>query len=116
MENSISKNGRGQDGGPPVFHDGRLGHIRGTDDLVRHPVEIFFLIPAFIGVKFDPQGGGQHGCSQVFGEIPGLLFRLAECVMLAKISIQGPVRGDCAPHRGGDQTPGFATAACCSEP
>ncbi len=72
----------------PISHYCRLGHITCSDYLAADFKYLFLVVPAFINIEINTQSGCQHRGSEVFGIVPGLLFRLTECVMFADIPIR----------------------------
>ena len=76
---------------------GRLGDIGSGDEFSAGFVLFLPLVPILAGIKFYAQRGGQHRRRQVFGVIPRLLFRVAEGMMLAQISVLLAVFGNRQP-------------------
>ena len=106
------KNGNGDDGGvPPVLDDAGLGDVSRTDDLSADLKDFFFVIPAFINVEVNPEGGGQHGCGKILRMIACLTFRLAEGMIFTDITICVAVCGNGTTHGSGQQAPGLVTVA-----
>ena len=89
------------------FHDGRLRHVRCFDDLVGNAENFFFFIPTLVFIKFDAERRSQHGGGKVLGRVPGLLFRLAKCIILTEIPVRAWVRRDSASDGSSHQSPGF---------
>src|SRR5277367_3695531 len=81
--------------------DGRLGDVGSADDLVRDAVDFLFLVPAFIGVEIDVEGGGEHFGGKLLGVFAGLFLGFAEAVVLAEVAVGVAVAGN-----------GYADARC----
>ena len=82
---------------------GRLGDIGSGDEFSAGFVLFLPLVPILAGIKFYAQRGGQHRRRQVFGVIPRLLFRVAEGMMLAQISVLLAVFGNSQTDGCGDK-------------
>src|SRR5947209_1302866 len=65
----------------------RLGDVGGADDLVREFVNFFLLVPRLVRIELYAQRGRQHFSGELFGVVACLLFRLAEAVVLAEVSV-----------------------------
>src|SRR5664280_1709982 len=70
------EDGGGDGGGPAAVFvtDGGLGDVGGADDFVGDAIDFFFLVPAFVGVEVDVEGGGEHLGGEFLGVVSCLVF------------------------------------------
>src|SRR5262249_53377727 len=73
---------------------GGLGDVLGADDLVREPVDLFFFVPALVGIEFEAPRGREPFGGELLGVVAGDVLALAEAVMLRQIAVQLFVAGD----------------------
>src|SRR5713226_2619578 len=98
------EDGGAEDGGPQaaLVADGRLRDVEGADDFVGDAVDLFFLVPRKIRIKFDVEGGREHFGGELFGVFAGDFFGFAEGMMLGEIAIHGFVAGKSEADAGGN--------------
>src|ERR1039458_9415033 len=56
----------------------RLGYVGGANDFVGDAIDLFFLVPALVGVEVEVERGGQHLGGKLFRVVAGLFLGLAE--------------------------------------
>lgn len=93
----VEEQNRGGIGGCPMSvlrTYGRVGYVCCPDELTGDAVDLFFVVPAFVRVKLDIEGCGQHLCGEFLGIVSGLIFGFAETVMLLQVAVGIFVSGD----------------------
>jgi hypothetical protein len=87
--------------------DRGLRDIQRTDDFIGNLVDLLFLIPACVRIEIHAKGGSQHLRGQLFCVIAGLFIRLPISVMLAQVSEEILVFGDCQTDRRSNEPVGL---------
>src|SRR5262245_40961546 len=62
--------------------DGGLRDVLRADDRVRQAVDLFLLVPAFVGFDFHAEGRVEHLGCELLGVVARDVFALAEAVVL----------------------------------
>src|SRR5258708_16211046 len=83
------EDGGAEDGGPEaaLVADRGLRDVEGADDLVGDAIDLFFLVPGKIRVKFHVKGGREHFRGELLGIFAGDFLSLSERGMLGKIAV-----------------------------
>src|SRR5579859_1666970 len=99
------EDGGAENGGPEaaLVADGGLRDVHGANDFVGDAVDLFFLIPGQIWIKFDVESSGEHLRGEFFRVLAGDFFGFTEGVMLGEIAVHGFVAGKGEANAGGDK-------------
>jgi hypothetical protein len=103
------QDGGAQDGGPEaaLIADGGLRDVHGADDFVGDSVDLFFLVPGKIRIKFHVESGGEHFGGELFGVFAGDFFGFTEGVMLGQVAVHGLIAGQREADAGSDEAMRF---------
>ena len=114
----VEEQDRGGDGGGPgsaLCADCGLRDVGSLNNLVGDAVYLLLLIPTLVGVKVDVEGGGEHLGGELFGVVAGLVFGLAEAVVLGEVAVGAFVSGYSDADAADDEAVGLAGGVFCDD-